>query len=99
MRAGASFHVSPLGFLERPLFGLSLVFVFVCCCLVVFGACFAFLGLPSNRTSESTNDSLPGVTKTAAVVTMSAATVQKKIIDCGSGMVLSVFDALDLFFN
>ena len=38
----------------------------------------ALAGQSSDKTSESTNDSMSGVAKTATIVTMSAATGKKK---------------------
>ena len=77
-----SVHVSPLVFLERPLICFVL-FVLVCVCLclffglvlVVVVVLFCFHGLSSHETSQSSNDSLLGVAKTATIVMMSAAMV------------------------
>jgi len=61
---------------------LAVWFVFVLFCFgrvcVVVLFCFALIGQSSDKTSESTNDSMSGFTKTATIVTMSAATVEKK---------------------
>ena len=59
------------GLLVWP-FALGVVFVLL--------FCFVFIGLSTDQTYESTNDSMPGVAKTATVVMMSAALVQKKIV-------------------
>ena len=80
MRAGASFHVSP-SFPRKASFWLCLVWLCVCLffrMVFVLLSCFAFKGLSSDQTSESTNDSMPGVAKTATIVVMSAASIQKK---------------------
>ena len=84
MRARASFHVSPtVVFLERPLVGPVLFGWCVFACFLGWFlwfllSDFVFKGLSSDKTFESTNDSLPGVAKTATIAIMSAAPVQKK---------------------
>ena len=83
---GATSHVSPF-FLERPVFGVWLCWFLWLLLWVVFVllSCFSFDGLSSDQTYESTYDSMPGVAKTATIVMMSAASVQKKnapIVNC-----------------
>ena len=83
---GLRFTVSPLVFLERHLGGLGCFWCLVCvffwwfcfglCWFLLF--CVALTGPSSDKTSESTNESLSGFAKTATIVTMSAATVQKR---------------------
>ena len=78
---GATSHVSPF-FLERPVFGVWLCWFLWLLLWVVFVllSCFSFDGLSSDQTYESTYDSMPGVAKTATIVMMSAASVQKKTL-------------------
>ena len=73
MKAGASFHRFTFSF---PRMASPLVVLVVCWCLL----CLCWL-LSSDKTSESTNDSMSEVAKTATIVTMSAAIVQKKRLD------------------
>ena len=56
--------------------GVFVVFLWCCFC----GACGMFLGCTGllDKTSESTNNSMSGVAKTATVVTRSAAAAQNK---------------------
>ena len=54
-------------------FGLLLLGV-----VLVLLSCFVFIGLSSDQIYESTNDSMPGVAKTATIVMMSGTNPKKK---------------------
>ena len=56
------------------------VFGLVCLFLVFVFVCVASAGQSSDQTSESTNDSMSEVAKTARIVTMSAAAGSKKSV-------------------